>query len=105
MTLPGVCSAVRQLLLDIKLLSHESPIFIEPFKSSDEISEQIPVGIDKPVQLVSVRRGMYARRATVLNPIHKLFEAHLVPELQCFGAFVKGYNPVPRITNKSKFEI
>src|SRR5206468_7032651 len=81
MTVPEVCAPVRQLLLEPELLRHKRPIFIEPFKFSDKIGQQISVRIDEPIQLIPVRRRMHASSATVLDPINKLFEAHLVPEL------------------------
>ena len=52
-----------------------------------------------------MRRRMYACGTAVLYPIDKLFEAHLVPELQGFGALVQRHNAVPWIANKSEFEI
>ena len=48
---------------------------------------------------------MHACGAAVLDPIDKLFEAHLVPELQGFGALVQLHDAVPWIANKSEFEI
>src|SRR4029079_6427410 len=77
MTLAGVFASVRQLLLHTELLRHESPILIEPLEFSDEICYQLSVWIDKPVELITVWGRMHARGAAVLNPINKLFEAHL----------------------------
>src|SRR5262245_17657874 len=52
-----------------------------------------------------MRRRMHTRGTAVLDRIHKLFEAHLVPELQGFGALVQRHNAVPWIANKSELEI
>src|SRR6266480_2728589 len=81
MSWPGICSAVRQLLIKAELLRKESPVVVEPFEFSDEIGEHISVGIHKPIQLITMRRRVNAGCAAVLNPIDKLFEGHLVPEL------------------------
>src|SRR5438067_7203989 len=48
---------------------------------------------------------MHACGTAVLDPIDKLVEAHVVPELQRLRAFIERYNPVPRIANKSELEI
>src|SRR5205814_8425475 len=98
-------SLVRQLLLNTELLGHKSPVLVEPLEFSDEISQQISVGIDKPIQLIPMGRRMDASGAAVLDPINKFFEAHFLPELQRLRAFIERYNPVPRIANKSELEI
>src|SRR5262249_27202830 len=65
MARPQIRALVRQLLLQTKLLGHKSPILIEPLKFSDEIRQQLSVGIDKPIQLVPVRGRMDASCAAV----------------------------------------
>src|SRR6266700_3654535 len=90
-------SLVRQLLLNTELLGHKSPVLVEPLEFSDEISQQISVGIDKPIQLIPMGRRM--------DPINKFFEAHFLPELQRLRAFIERYNPVPRIANESEFKV
>src|SRR6478752_2771924 len=82
MTRPGVFASVRQLLLNTELLRHKSPVLIEPLKFSDEIRQKISVRIDKPIQLIPMRRRVDASGAAVLDPINKFFEAHFLPELQ-----------------------
>ena len=96
---------MRQLVLQTELLRHESPVLVESLKFSDKIGQRISVGIDKPIQLIPMRRGMDASGTAVLDPIDKLFEAHFIPELQRFCALIQRYNPVPRIANKSEFEV
>src|SRR5438034_8961763 len=105
MTRPGVFASVRQLLLQTELLRHKSPVLIESLKFSDEVGQHVSVGIDEPIQLIPVRRGMDARGTAVLNPIDKLFEAHFIPELERLCALIQRHNPVPRIANKSELEI
>src|SRR4051794_29977622 len=48
---------------------------------------------------------MNACGTAVLDPVDKLFETHLVPQLQRFSALIERYNPIPRIANKSELEI
>src|SRR5690349_8756827 len=55
MAAPRIRSPVRQLLLETELLCHKSPVLVEALEFSDKIGQQIPVGIDKPIQLVPVR--------------------------------------------------
>ena len=98
-------SLVRQLLLNTELLGHKSPVLVEPLEFSDEISQQISVGIDKPIQLIPMGRRMDASGAAVLDSINKFFEAHFLPELQRLRAFIERYNPVPRIANESEFKV
>src|SRR5437773_6033440 len=81
MARPRIRSLVRQFLIETELLCHKSPVFIEPLKFSDEIRQQISVCIDKPVELIAVRGRVNASCTAVLDPIDKLFEPHLVPEL------------------------
>src|SRR5262249_35164051 len=81
MSCAGIGSAVRQLLIKAEPLRNESPVFIEAFEFSDEIGEHISIGIDKPIQLIPMRRRVNAGGAAILNPINKLFEGHLVSEL------------------------
>src|SRR5437867_12349394 len=81
MSWPGICSAVRQLLIKAELLRKESPVFVEPFEFSDEIGEHTSVGIHKPIQLVTMRGRVDASGAAIFDPVDKLFEGHLVPEL------------------------
>src|SRR4029079_6669237 len=81
MTRPGVFTPVRQLLLHTEFVRYKSPILIEPLEFSDEIRQQISVCIHKPVELVTVRGRMHACGTAIMDPIDKLFEVHLVPEL------------------------
>src|ERR1051326_7813451 len=103
MAATGIRSPVRQLLLNTELLRHKSPVFVESLKFSDEIGQQISVRIDKPIQLIPMRRRVDASGAAVMDPINKFFEAHFLPQLYRFGAFIERYNSVPRIANKSEF--
>src|SRR5213076_3002367 len=68
-------------------------------------SEHISVGIDKPIQLVTMRRRVNASCAAVLNPIDKLIEGHLVPDLQRFRALIKRHHAVPWVAHKSELEV
>src|ERR1700686_2060572 len=74
----GVNSPVRQSRGDTQLLSYKSPILIQSFKSPNEIGEYPPIGIDKPVELVPVRRRVNASAAAVLDPIHEFVESHFL---------------------------
>src|SRR5438128_45319 len=81
MACPGILASVRQFLLQAELLPDKSPILVESLEFSDKIGQQISVWINEPIQLIPMRGRMYARRAAVLDPIYKLFEGHLIPEL------------------------
>ena len=48
---------------------------------------------------------MDASGAAVLNPIDKFVERHFIPELSRLGTLVERDNTVPRIPNKSEFEV
>jgi len=62
----------------------------------DEIGEHNSVMIDKPIELVPIRRRMDTRGAAVLNPIDKLLERHFVSELPHFLALIKRKRCGPR---------
>jgi hypothetical protein len=62
-------------------LSDESPIFIEPFESADEVGEYPPIRIDKPIELVPMGRRVNASAAAVMNPIDEFIESHFLSEL------------------------
>src|SRR5712691_7759150 len=81
MSRPRISSSMRQRFSDAELLRYKSPVFIEPFEFPDEVGEHISIRIHKPIQLITVRRGMNASRAAVLDPIDKFFESHFVSEL------------------------
>src|SRR5438132_11823401 len=100
-----VCPGMRQGLAQTKVLGHEGPVFLQPLETSDEISKHFAIGIDEPVELVSMRGRMNAGAATVLNPVRKLIERHLRPQLQRFAPFIERDHPVPRIADESKLEI
>src|SRR5437868_5132864 len=74
-----VGSGMWQGLAQTKFLGHESPVLLQALESSDEISKHFAIRIDEPIELVSMRGGMNAGAATVLNPVHKLIERHLCP--------------------------
>ena len=80
-------------------------MFVQPFKSPNEIGEHPPIGIDKPIELVPVRRRVNASAAAVLDPIDKFLERHFVPELQSLSALVERDNAVPGVANKPEFEV
>src|SRR6266516_5830954 len=105
MSCPGIGTPVWQFLVYTELLRHESPILVEPLKFSDEIGQHISVRIDKPIQLIAMRRRVNAGCTAVLDPIDKLFECHLVSELQRFGALIERDNAIPRIAHKSELEV
>src|SRR5207249_6895731 len=83
-------------LVDPEFLRNKIPILLEPFKFTDKIGENISVMIDKPIELVAMRRRMDAGGAAVLDPIDKLLERHFVSELPHFFALIKRNNSVPR---------
>src|SRR5207248_10396533 len=103
--LPRVGPPMRQRFIYTELLRHESPVLVEAFEFSDEIGEHISVGINKPIQLVTVRRRVNAGSTAVPDPIDKLFEGHLVPELQPFGALIERDNAIPWVAHKSELEV
>ena len=57
-SLPRIGSPVGQRLVDLEFLRNKIPILLEPFKFADKIGENIPVMIDKPIELVAMRRRM-----------------------------------------------
>src|SRR5207244_9489680 len=67
-----------------KLFRDHSPVFLQAFESANEICQHLAIGIDKPIKLVTMRRGMNAGSATVFNPADKLLEGHLLTHLHCF---------------------
>src|SRR6266487_3745981 len=105
MSFAGVGSPMRQLFIYTELLRDKSPVLLQPLEFSDEIGEHISVGIDKPIQLVTVRRRVNAGSTAVLDPIDKLFEGHLVPDLQRFGALIERDNAIPWVANKAELEV
>src|SRR5438067_8140906 len=52
-----------------------------------------------------MRRRVNASCAAVLNPIDKLIEGHLVPDLQRFRALIKRHHAVPWVAHKSELEV
>src|SRR5437773_10953675 len=78
---PRIGSSMRQFLSDPEPLRDKRPVLVESFEFSNEIGEDIPVRIDKPIQLITMRRRMDARAAAILNPIDKFLESHFVSEL------------------------
>ena len=88
-----------------KLFRDHSPVFLQAFESANEICQHLAIGIDKPIKLVTMRRGMNAGSATVFNPADKLLEGHLLTHLHCFIALVERDDTAPGIANKSEFEI
>jgi hypothetical protein len=105
MSLPRIGSPVGQRFIDPKFLRDKSPIFVEALKFADEIGEHISVMIDKPIELVPIRRRMDTRGAAVLNPIDKLLERHFVSELPHFLALIKRNDAVPRVANEPELEV
>src|SRR5260370_30331836 len=96
---------MRQLFAKTEVLRHKSQVPLEPLKFSDEIGKHISVGIDKPIQLITMRRRVNTGCAAILNPIDKLFEGHLVSQLYRFVALIKRDNSVPRVSHKSELEV
>jgi hypothetical protein len=105
MSLPRIGSAVGQCFNDPKFLRDNSPILVESLKFTDEIGEHNSVMIDKPIELVPIRRRMDTRGAAVLNPIDKLLERHFVSELPHFLALIKRNDAVPRVANEPELEV
>ena len=99
-SLPWIGSPVGQRLADPEFLRNKIPILLEPFKFTDKIGENISVMIDKPIELVAMRRRMDAGGAAVLDPINKLLERHFVSELPDFFALIKRNNSVPGVANE-----
>ena len=94
-----------QVLSDAELLRYKSPVLVESFEFSNEVREHIAIRINKPIQLVAMRGGVNTSRAAVLDPVDKLFESHLVLELERLGALVERDDAVPRVANKSEFKV
>src|SRR5205085_12112778 len=65
MTRPGVFAPVRQLPLNTELLGHKRPVLVQPIEFNDEISQQISLGIDKKIQLITKARRMEANAQSV----------------------------------------
>src|SRR5439155_12041236 len=105
MSFAGVGSPMRQLFIYTELLRDKSPVLLQPLEFSDEIGEHISVGINKPIQLVTVRRRVNAGCTAILDRIDKLFECHLVSELQPFGALIERDNAIPWVAHKSALEV
>jgi len=94
-----------QVLSDAELLRHKSPVLVESFEFPNEVREHIAIRINKPIQLVAMRGGVNTSRAAVLDPVDKLFESHLVLELERLGALVERDDAVPGVANKSEFKV
>src|SRR2546430_13462072 len=47
-------------------------------KFSNEIGEHISIGIDKPIELIAMRRRVNTSAAAILDPVDKLLESHFV---------------------------
>ena len=104
-SLPRIGSPVGQRLVDPEFLRNKIPILLEPFKFTDKIGENISVMIDKPIELVAMRRRMDAGGAAVLDPIDKLLERHFVSELPHFFALIKRNNSVPGVANEPELKV
>jgi len=104
-SLPRIGSPVGQRLVDPEFLRNKIPILLEPFKFTDKIGENISVMIDKPIELVAMRRRMNAGGAAVLDPIDKLLERHFVSELPHFFALIKRNNSVPGVANEPELKV
>ena len=94
-----------QFWVNAKLLRDERPVGFKLLKFANEISKDGSIGIDKPIELVSMRRWLQTRAATVLYPLDELIEVHSVSQLRRLVALIKRHNAVPRIAHKSEFEI
>ena len=73
-----IVSYMWQLLGNAELLRHKSPVLFQPLEAADEISDQISVRINKPIQLIAVRRRVNASATAVLDPVHKLLKCHFI---------------------------
>src|SRR5204863_6638958 len=102
---PQIGTTVMQLLVDRELLHNKIQIQREQFKFTDKIGENISVMIDKPIELVAMRRRMDAGGAAVLDPIDKLLERHFVSELPHFFALIKRNNSVPVVANEPELKV
>src|SRR5262245_803 len=71
MSQPRVGARVRKHFAYPELFRDHGPVLLQTFKSADEIRQHLTIGIDKPIKLVAVRRGMDAGCATILNPAHE----------------------------------
>jgi hypothetical protein len=52
---PWIGSLMGQVLAYTELLRHKRPVLVQAFEFPDEISEHGSVGIDEPIQLVTLR--------------------------------------------------
>jgi hypothetical protein len=105
MSLPRIGSPVGQCFNDPKFLRDKSPILVDALKFTDEIGKNISVMIDKPIELVAMRRRMDAGGAAVLDPIDKLLERHFVSEFPHFFALIKRNNSVPGVANEPELKV
>ena len=96
---------MRQGRADTQLFRHGCPVFLQPLEPADEVSQDFPVSVNKPIQLIPVRRGMDAGAAAVLYPFNELLESHLLPHLRSFLPLVERDHPVPRVTHETEFEV
>src|SRR6476660_4483107 len=102
---PWVGAGVRKRFAYPELFRDYGPVFLQTLESADEIRQHPAVGIDKPIKLVAMRRGMDAGAATVLNPADKFFKAQLLLQLDRFVTFIKRNNTVPWIANEPELEV
>ena len=56
MSFPRIRPPVGQPLVDPELFRDKTPILVESLEFADEIGDHIPVRIDKPIKLVTLRQ-------------------------------------------------
>src|SRR5207237_9164606 len=82
----GISAGMRKHFAYSKLFRDHGPVFLQALESATEVRNNFAVGVDKPIKLVMMRRGMNARAATILNPTDELIERHLLTHLHCLIA-------------------
>src|SRR5205807_2103945 len=71
----------------------------------NKVCQHLAVGVDKPIKLVTMRRGMNAGATTILNPTDEFLESHLLTHLHSFIALIERDNTIPWIANKSELKV
>src|SRR2546423_3847520 len=102
---PRIRASMRKHFTYPKLFCDHGPVFLQALESANEVCQHLAIGVDKPIKLVTMRRGMNAGAATILNPMDELLECHLLAHLHWFIALIERDHTVPRIANKSELKV
>jgi hypothetical protein len=102
---PRVGAGMRKHFAYSKLFRDHGPVFLQAFESANEVCQHLAIGVDKPIKLVPMRRGMNAGATTILNPMNELLERHLLTHLSYFVALIERDDTIPGIANKSELNV